>query len=277
MTSMGMTLSVKDFTRIFKSWQYVLLGFVAQYSIMPFTAALISKFAGLGTEMATGLILVGCAPGGTASNIVTMIGEGDLALSIMMTTASTLAAIIMTPFLITKLVGTAGVAVQSSDLVLSTLNVVLLPVIVGLLANSQRPDVCTAASKFTPSLSVLLVALICGCVSAANSSSSQAMGLLSSGLGLKLLGCIVLLHSIGFLVGYILAIVCGAGTQQARTISIETGMQNSALAVVLSKHFPNAQLCALPGALSATCHSLIGSFLATLWRLQSSKPPKVKE
>ena len=70
MTSMGMTLSVKDFVRIFKSWKYVLLGFIAQYSIMPFTAAFISKFAGLSTELATGLILVGCAPGGTASNIV---------------------------------------------------------------------------------------------------------------------------------------------------------------------------------------------------------------
>mmetsp|Transcript_8812 Transcript_8812/g.14667 ORF Transcript_8812/g.14667 Transcript_8812/m.14667 type:complete len:410 (-) Transcript_8812:855-2084(-) len=262
MICMGMTLTLNDFNDVASSWRLVLLGFVAQYSIMPFSAALLSKAFALKSELASGLILVGCAPGGTASNLVTMIAEADLALSIMMTAASTVAAVVMTPLMVTRLAG-SYVTIQASDLVKSTLSVVLLPVALGLLLNTNYPRVCTSVAGYTPFLSVLLVALICGSISASNSAIVNGV------LSLKLIAAIISLHSMGFGVGYLFAKLCRAEDSQARTISIETGMQNSALAVVLARHFPNPQLCALPGALSATCHSIIGSILAALWRRQS--------
>ncbi|KAJ1421007.1 bile acid:sodium symporter [Ochromonadaceae sp. CCMP2298] len=270
MICMGMTLTVSDFKNVASSWRLVLLGFVAQYTIMPFSAAALSRVMGLSPELASGLILVGCAPGGTASNLVTMIAKADLALSILMTAASTVAAVVMTPLLVTRLAG-EYVSIKANDLVLSTLSVVLLPVAVGLGLNTNFPVFCSRSAQYTPFLSVLLVALICGSISASNS------GIVKGVLSAKLLAAIVALHSIGFLVGYLFARVGGANESQSRTISIETGMQNSALAVVLAKHFPNPQLCALPGSLSATIHSIIGSLLAALWRWRSAKAAANKQ
>jgi BASS family bile acid:Na+ symporter len=270
MIGMGMTLTIADFKRVIYSWQYVLLGFLAQYLIMPLSAYFSAKLFDLPPDIASGLILVGCAPGGTASNLVTLIAQADLALSILMTTASTVAAVFMTPFLVTKLAG-GYVSVRSADLVISTLNVVLLPVLLGLFLNTNYPALCQRVSTVTPSISVLLVALICGSISASNSKIIHLIN------GWNLLGAIALLHSLGFGFGYLAARLLNAGEQRARTISIETGMQNSALAVVLAQHFPNPQMSSLPGAISATCHSVIGSILAAFWRWSSSRESKPRQ
>lgn len=195
---------------------------------------------------------------------VLIIPGADLPLSVLMTAASTLAAVVMTPLLTSKLVG-SSIVVNAWDLVMSSLNVVLLPVFFGLLLNTKYPKTCQQVGKYTPFISVLLVSMICGTVSAANSAAG--LGTFS----LRLLLSICLLHSSGFLWGYVLAKVTRAGERRARTISIETGMQNSALACVLAQHFPNPHLCALPGSISATCHSVIGSLLAAYWR---KRPPK---
>lgn len=264
MIGMGMTLTLADFSRVLASWPYVLLGFVAQYLIMPLSAVFSAKFFNLPPDIASGLILVGCAPGGTASNLVTLIAKADLALSILMTTASTMAAVFMTPLLVTKYAGSI-VAVKSADLVLSTLQVVLLPVVLGLFLNTKYPATSKRVSSVTPSLSVLLVALICGSISASNSHILRSIN------SLNLILSIVLLHSLGFGIGYVFAHAFRSGEERARTISIETGMQNSALAVVLAQHFPNPAMSALPGAISATCHSIIGSLLAAFWRYQGAR------
>eukprot|EP01039_Chlorochromonas_danica_P005607 gene5607-6174_t len=264
MIGMGMTLTLSDFRNVFKSWRYVLVGFLAQYSIMPLAAVASTRLFSLPPDLASGLILVGCAPGGTASNVVTMIAKADLALSILMTAASTVAAVVMTPFLTTLLSGSL-VRVNPQDLVVSTLSVVLLPVLLGVGLNTALPNVSNKLASVTPFLSVILVALICGSVSAANSAVLTKMN------SIRLFGAVVTLHAVGFALGYVFAKLLKANDNQARTISIETGMQNSALAVVLSKHFPNAAVTALPGSISATVHSILGSTLAAFWRIFCKK------
>jgi bile acid:Na+ symporter, BASS family len=266
MVGMGMTLTLQDFKHVLKSWKFVLVGFVAQYLIMPCSAFLSAKIFNLPPDLASGLILVGCAPGGTASNLVTLIAKADLALSILMTMASTIAAVFMTPFLVTKLAG-SFIQVKSSELVFSTCNVVLLPVLFGLFFNTKFPKASSAVSDYTPAMSVILVAMICGSISASNSHVVKYIN------GFQLILATILLHVLGFSVGYLFSkYLFQANEEQARTISIETGMQNSALAVVLAqKHFPNPMLSSLPGAISATCHSLIGSLLAAIWRSQNTK------
>ncbi len=288
MLGMGMTLTIGDFKRVLHSWPYILVGFFAQYIIMPLTAYTVTKLFPLDVDIASGLILVGCAPGGTASNLVTLIARGDIPLSILMTTVSTVAAVFMTPLLVTKIIG-KSIQLNSMDLVYSTMNVVLLPVLLGLFINTNFSSLAAKVSQFTPFLSVLLVACICGSISSLNHSILQKIN------GIQLITSIVLLHAMGFFAGYLFAKFFKANENQARTIryrtrafypkisnldsifSIETGMQNSALAVVLAKHFPNPILSALPGAISATCHSLLGSILAALWRKYDNRKSKQKE
>ena len=169
MLCMGMSLTVSDFARVCKTPQFVMLGFLCQYTIMPLAAALISKVLRLGPELSAGLILVGCAPGGTASNLVTMIAGADVALSVLMTAVSTVAAVIMTPLLTAWLAG-SYVTIKASDLVLSTLQVVLTPILAGLTINTVAPQLSKTVSRYTPFLSVLLVSTICGTISASNSA-----------------------------------------------------------------------------------------------------------
>ena len=258
MLSMGMTLTVDDFKRVGRSPTDILVGFMAQFSIMPTAAYLISDALKLSPELSAGLILVGCAPGGTASNLVTLIAGADVALSVMMTLCSTVAAIFFTPYLTTMLAG-GFVDIKAKELVLSTLGVVLAPVVTGLALNTNAPKLCAATSRVTPAISVFLVAAICGCVQAMNAMVSNAVSM-------KLLSAISLLHMFGFGLGYAVARLQGLSEKKSRTVSIETGMQNSALAVVLAKHFPNPTLSGLPGAFSATIHSALGSVLAAFWR-----------
>ena len=260
MTSMGMTLTAQDFQRVLQTPQYTFLGFLAQYTIMPICAFFFSKLFQLDPSYATGLILVGSSPGGTASNLVTLIAGADVALSVTMTAVSTIAAIVMTPLLATKLCGSM-VAVKSMDLLYSVLNVVLAPIFVGVALNKKFPKECKQVSTVSPFLSVLLVAFICGSVSAQNASNFVLAN--SS----KLILAIISLHASGFGFGYLFGkLFKDVGEKRARTISIETGMQNSALAVVLARHFPSPNMVSIPGAISATTHSVLGSILSAYWR-----------
>ena len=264
MIFMGMTLTLDDFKGVIKTPKYPLIGFVCQFTIMPMMALFFGKLYGLRTEFATGLQLVGSVPGGTASNIVSLIAGADVALSVLMTALSTVCSIFMTPFLVTKFVG-KNVVVNSMELLVSTANVVLLPVLIGLYINSNKSTkyISDKLSKYTPFMSVALVSLICGSVSATNSK----IFLSSFGDTVRLILAIISLHSAGFGLGYAVPkYLLKADEKKSRTISIETGMQNSALAVVLSRSFADPALVGLAGAISATTHSMIGSALAARWR-----------
>ncbi len=266
MLGMGMTLAPADFARVTSRPGAVLAGFVAQFSIMPTAAWAIATLMDLPSPFAVGLILVGCCPGGTASNVVTYIAKADVALSVTMTTCSTLAAVILTPLLTSLLAGHL-VEVDSLKLLLDTFQVVVAPVAIGIFLNRFAAAVVKQVTPAAPLVSVLAVALICGSIIGQNAKAVQESGL-------SLLAAIVLLHSVGFGVGYAFAWVFRFPAIVARTISIETGMQNSGLGVVLAKNnFPTEPLAAVPGAISALVHSVLGSGLAGLWRLWPPRAP----
>jgi len=262
MLGMGITLSVDDFARVAIRPGTVAAGFVAQFLIMPTAGWLVATLCDLETPFAVGLILVACCPGGTASNVVTYIARADVALSVLMTTCTTLGAVVLTP-LLTKLLAGRLVEVDAWGLFLSTLQVVVLPVAAGVAINRWLPGVVRTVMPVAPLVSVLTIALVCASIIGQNAAAVTASGP-------RLLGAVVLVHAIGFGVGYLFAWLLGYDRTVARTISIEVGMQNSGLGVVLAqKHFPAEPLTAVPCAISSVVHSVIGSLLAGWWRLRA--------
>jgi BASS family bile acid:Na+ symporter len=276
MCGTGLTLRPADFSRVRKQWRAVPLGVLAQFTIMPLTAwtvgkLLLLKQAGdVGPALFLGLCLVGCSPGGTASNLVALIAGADVALSVVLTSCSTLLAVVATPALVQLLVGGSGLAVSGGALVVATAKVVLGPILLGMVLNQKAPGLSRWLSRFTSLASVLLVSLICGGVVAQNATmltSSTA----AAGAGGAVLGAVGLLHTIGFGLGYAIPRYLAKSPEQtARTVSIEVGMQNSALAVVLARSMGAPALACLPGALSATVHSCLGSLLAAYWRIKGN-------
>jgi len=264
MLGMGMTLSVGDFLAAAQIPRAILFGFAAQYSIMPSLGWLLARVLDLPPQFEVGLILVACCPGGTASNVVTYMARGNVALSVLMTTCSTLAAIVLTPLLTKWLVG-QRMPVDAWGLFYSTVQVVLLPVAAGLTLHHAVPNAVRRVTPWAPLVSVVVIALICANVIGTHAAEVRAHG------G-ELLLAAFLLHAGGFALGYAAARIGGYDVAVRRTISIEVGMQNSGLGAALaSKHFADPTtgiaLAAVPCAVSSVTHSLIGSALAAAWRL----------
>ncbi|MFM8735029.1 MAG: bile acid:sodium symporter family protein [Pirellulales bacterium] len=261
MLGMGLTLEIGDFVRVSSRPLAVVTGFVAQFLIMPAAGWGVGTALGLDTPLAVGLILVACCPGGTASNVVTYIARADVALSVVMTACSTLAAVVLTP-LLTKLLAGRLVEVDAAALVVSTLQVVVLPVAAGVVLNRALPRAAALVQPAAPVVSVLAIALVVGSVIAQNAAAVRTSG------GM-LLAAVAAVHGIGFALGYAFSRAFGYDRVVSRTISIEVGMQNSGLGVVLAqRHFPAEPLTAVPCAISSVVHSLIGSGLAGWWRLR---------
>ncbi|KAK6945019.1 Bile acid:sodium symporter/arsenical resistance protein Acr3 [Dillenia turbinata] len=268
MLSMGLTLTFEDFRRCLRNPWTVGLGFLAQYLIKPVLGFLIATthmLWSLGTgetlklsaPLATGLILVSCCPGGQASNVATYISKGNVALSVLMTTCSTIGAIVMTP-LLTKLLAGQLVPVDAAGLAISTFQVVLVPTIVGVLSNEFFPRFTSKIIPVMPLIGVLLTTLLCA------SPIGQVSEVLKT-QGAQLIFPVALLHGAAFALGYWVSKI-SFGESTSRTISIECGMQSSALGFLLArKHFTNP-LVAVPSAVSVVCMALGGSALAVFWR-----------
>jgi BASS family bile acid:Na+ symporter len=258
MLGMGITLTVDDFRGVLAAPRAVLLGVGAQFGIMPLAGWTLAHALALDPPLAVGLILVACCPGGTASNVVTYIARADVALSVLMTLCSTLAAVALTPILTSLLAGTY-VHVDGWGLFRSTLQVVLLPVVAGLVLSHRLPALVRIVLPVAPLVAVATIVLICASIIGQNRDAVRAAGA-------RLLVGVALLHVLGFGLGWVTARVLGFDERTARTASIEVGMQNSGLGVVLAtQNFANP-LTALPSAISATMHSVIGSVLAAVWR-----------
>ncbi|TVU35798.1 hypothetical protein EJB05_17702 [Eragrostis curvula] len=258
MLSMGLTLTFEDFRRCLRNPWTVGVGFLAQYLIKPLLGLAISVTLKLPAPLATGLILVSCCPGGQASNVATYISKGNVALSVLMTTCSTIGAIVMTP-LLTKLLAGQLVPVDAVGLAMSTFQVVLMPTIVGVLANEYFPKFTERISTLTPLIGVLLTTLLCA------SPIGQVSEVLKTE-GAQLILPVMLLHIAAFGIGYFLSRWSSFGESTSRTISIECGMQSSALGFLLAqKHFSNP-LVAVPSAVSVVAMALGGSALAVYWR-----------
>jgi BASS family bile acid:Na+ symporter len=264
MIGMGITLSIDDFRRVTRMPRQVMIGVAAQFIIMPFLGWGIARGLALEPALAVGLILVACCPGGTASNVVSYIARADVALSVLMTMCSTFAAVVMTP-LLTKWLAGAYVPVDAWSLFINTVQVVILPVMLGVLLNRYTPRVVKIVLPVAPLVSVIFIALICASIIGAN-----ARTVLDSAL--PLFTAVALLHIGGFGLGYLMARIFKLPELSCRTVSIEVGMQNSGLGAVLARStFPQMALAPVPSAISASFHSIIGSILAAWWRLRAAR------
>lgn len=269
MLGMGLTLTFEDFKEVIHLPKAGVIGVFCQFVIMPFLGWSIGKWLRLDEidpMLAVGLILVACCPGGTASNVVAFLARANVALSVMMTVVSTFAAILLTPILTKWYAGTL-VDVDAVGLCLSTIKVVFVPVMLGLLANRFLPRFSKTVRPFSPFVSVAAIVLI-----VASIIGQQREVILSSGW--RLLAAPFLLHVGGFALGYVVARVFRLSEESSRTISIEVGMQNSGLGAALAKtHFPGT-VAPVPCAISAVYHCLIGSFLVAFWRWRSGRAEK---
>jgi len=256
MFSMGMTLKTADFKRVFEEPILIIIGVSLQYILMPLIAWLLSLLLGLPVLLATGLILVGACPGGTASNVICFLAGGNVALSISLTAVSTLLAALLTP-LITLLYVDQNIDVPVFKMMKNLLLIVVLPVLSGVLINTLYQQRLERIKSFLPLVSVLSIIFIIGVIVAKNQAQLSELGLL--------LFVAVALHNIlGLISGYSIPKLLGYDEVICKTISIEVGMQNSGLGVVLANQYFSA-VAALPGALFSIWHNVSGSLLAVIW------------
>ena len=258
MFGMGLTLNLKDFKIVFSRPKDVIVGCLAQFTIMPLLAWGLAKVFQLDEALALGVVLVGCCPGGTASNVITYLAKGDLALSVGMTGVSTLLAPLMTPLLTWALAG-KSVDVDVAGMLLSILWVVILPIVVGLVVKAVLPKFTEKAVDYLPAISSLAIAMIVAIVIGANAHKLMAGGLV--------IVVVVMLHNIcGLSFGYLIGRLLGLTEPKKRAVSIEVGMQNSGLASSLATlHFVAYPMATLPGAIFSVWHNISGAIVARLY------------
>ena len=264
MFGMGLTIKMGDFQVVFAHPKEVVIGCIAQYTVMPLVAWGLAVLLKLPDDLALGVILVGCCPGGTASNVITYIAGGDVALSVGMTIISTLIAPLMTPFLVYFLAG-AWVEVSFLAMVISVVKVILIPVLLGIILRSLFGKQIQKISEVLPLISVVsIVMIICGIV-AVNSAKIISCGIL-------VLGVVVLHNLFGMGIGLAAANVFKVEYKKATAIAIEVGMQNSGLAVSLATaNFAANLLATLPGAIFSVWHNISGSVFASIRRRKTAK------
>lgn len=256
MFGMGLTLRGRDFSVVLRHPQALVVGVVAQFAIMPLLGLGLGELLALPSGLLVGMVLVGCSPGGTASNVVVYLARGDVALSVAMTSVSTLLAPFLTPLLVLGLAGST-VPVDGMALFLSIVKIVLVPVLAGLAVRALAPRGIERALPVLPLVSTLgIVVVVTGIV------GENADTLLSSGLLLLL--AVVLHNGCGLLLGYFAGRATGLPETARRAIGVEVGMQNSGLAASLaSAHF--TPLAALPAAIFSLWHNVSGALVATWW------------
>ncbi|MDY0404965.1 bile acid:sodium symporter family protein [Virgibacillus sp. 179-BFC.A HS] len=256
MFGMGLTLSFNDFKGVVKTPKSVLIGVIAQYTIMPLLAYLLAITFQLPAEVAVGVILVGCCPGGTASNVMTFLAKGNTALSVTITAISTLLAPILTPAL-TLLLASKWLPVSAGDMFISIVKIVLVPIALGIVIRLLFRKQVEKSVKALPLVSVIgIVAVAAGVVAVNNTAIAET--------GLLILAVVVLHNVLGLLVGYLLAKVLKLDFRDQKAISIEVGMQNSGLGSSLALLY-FAPIAAVPSAIFSVWHNISGPILATWW------------
>jgi Predicted Na+-dependent transporter len=257
MFGMGLTLSPHDFRIVLSRPKDILIGCLAQFTVMPLLAWGLTWIFSLPKELALGVILVGCCPGGTASNVITYLAKGDLALSVGMTATSTLLAPILTPLLVWLMAGTM-VDVDTLGMLQSIVYVVIAPIIIGLLCQRYLPQATKSVVPYLPAFSSIVIALVVGII-----VSHNADRLLVGGLIVIL---VVMAHNLlGLSIGFLLGRLLRLPKPKCVAVSIEVGMQNSGLASSLAVlHFAAYPLATIPGAIFSVWHNISGA-LAAKW------------
>ncbi len=257
---MGVTLRTDDFVRVFKEPKVIAITVALQFLIMPFAALVLSKLFGFSTELLVGMVLVGAVSGGTASNVMTYLAKGDVAISITMTITSTVLSVVLTPLIVLLYVG-QRVDVPAVDMLISILKIVIAPVFLGVVVNYFADKYIKRYEPFLATFSMIAIVFIIAIVVALNQKNIATVGLVT-------VAGIMLHNIIGLASGYWIAKLLGYDNKICKTIAIEVGMQNSGLAVTLAmKYF--TPLSALPGAIFSVWHNISGALLAGYWSKRS--------
>ena len=265
MFGMGMTLKLDDFKLVLQHPKGVILGIISQFTIMPLLAFVLAKLFQLPPEIAVGVILVGCCPGGTASNVMTFLAKGNTALSVTITSFTTLLAPIVTPALIYFL-ASEWLPVSFMAMFMSVVKVVLIPIILGILAQIFFKPVVAKSIDILPTISVVAIVLIVAAVVSGSRDKIIESGLL-------ILAVVILHNGLGYAIGYLAAKIFRMDYEDKKAVAIEVGMQNSGLGASLAAtHFD--PISAVPSAIFSFWHNISGPILATYW---SKKAGKVEE
>lgn len=255
MFGMGLTLKASDFKVVFSRPKDIIIGAVAQFTIMPLLAFVLTKLFQLPPELAVGVILVGTCPGGTSSNVMTYLAKGDVALSVGMTGVSTILAPFLTP-LLTKLYAGQTVDVDLLSMFLSIVKVVIVPIVLGCIINKLFSSFTEKVTTILPLVSVTAIVAIVAAVVSANSSKIMTCGFL--------IMLVVVLHNcLGYALGFAVSKALKLDMSKRKAVAIEVGMQNSGLATSLAAtHFAQYPLATIPGAVFSVWHNISGAIFA---------------
>ena len=258
MFGMGMTMTVDDFKGVLHSPKAVVIGVVAQFMLMPGLAYLLCQLFQLPPEIAIGVILVGCCPGGTASNVITYMAKGNTALSVACTSVSTILAPILTPAVF-YLLASQWIEINAMSMLGSILQVVLFPIILGLIVRSVLKQKVETYIQVMPLISVLAIVAIVAAIIAGSKTQILESGLL-------ILAVVALHNGLGYLLGFGASRLFKLPYADSKAIAIEVGMQNSGLGVALAAvHFAASPITAVPSAIFSLWHNISGPALATYW------------
>lgn len=268
MFGMGLTLNPNDFRIVFSRPKDVLTGCLAQFTIMPLLAWILSKIFSLPPDLALGVILVGCCPGGTASNVITYLAKGDLALSVGMTATSTVFAPLLTPLLTWMMAGTF-VDVDAVGMLMSIFYVVIAPILAGFLIQHYMPELTRRMVAYLPAFSSVMIATLVAIIIGHNASK-----LLTGGLVVVV---VVMLHNLcGLALGYWIGLLLRLTHPKRSAISIEVGMQNSGLASSLANiHFAAFPMATIPGAIFSVWHNISGALVAKMYSMKEESDESV--
>ena len=278
MFGMGLTMKLSDFGVVFSRPRDIVIGCTAQFLIMPLLAFALGKLFGLSSELLVGVMLVGTCPGGTSSNVITYLSKGDVALSVGMTSVNTLFAPLLTPAL-TYLFLRTSVDVDVKAMFISIIQVVIIPIGLGILINRLIPKFSEKAKDILPSVSVTAICLIVAAVVSHNSEKILTTG--------AVIFVVVILHNLlGYACGYLIGLLFGMDTPHTHrvpsllaeegehiadglAVAVEIGMQNSGLATTLAgSAFPDLAMATVPGAIFSVWHNISGAILAAIFRLK---------
>lgn len=264
MFGMGMTMTPADFKSVLHNPKAVLIGVLAQFIVMPALAYILCQLLRLPTEIAIGVILVGCCPGGTASNVITYMAKGNTALSVACTSVSTLLAPLLTPFIF-YLLASQWIEINAMSMFVSILQVVLVPIFLGLIARAIFKQKVDNYIQVMPIISVVAIVLIVAAIIGASKTAIFQSGIL-------VLAVVMLHNLLGYLLGFWAARFFNLSYADGKAIAIEVGMQNSGLGVALATvHFAASPLTALPSAIFSLWHNISGPALASYWASKTTQ------
>lgn len=269
MLGMGMTMTVDDFKGVLQNPKAILLGVVAHFVVMPGLAFVLCKLFNLPPEIAVGVILVGCCPGGTASNVITYMAKGNVALSVACTSVSTLLAPVLTPAIF-YLLASQWLKIDAASMFISILQVVLLPIVIGLILRIWLKRQVESYIQVMPLVSVVaIVAIVAAIIGGSKAAIFQS--------GLLILAVVILHNGFGYLLGFAAARFFKLAYADSKAIAIEVGMQNSGLGVALAAvHFAASPITALPSAIFSLWHNISGPALATYWARRTDEDKSIQ-